>query len=151
MNNLEFVTKDKGPPGFWERFLSHIMLFGEDIFKVLFFRCQRCGECILSHTAFVCSQRCPKRIRNGPCAGTRDGGYCEVYPDKRCVWYLIYTRAARQQRLGLLQKLGYSPYFVKEAENSFLLVVGAFMTRKGADKQGIELQLEGIQNQIIKR
>lgn len=53
--------------------------------------------------------------------------------------------------LGLLQRLGYSPYFVKEAENSFLLVVGAFMTRKKADKQSLELQLEGIQNQIVKR
>ena len=53
--------------------------------------------------------------------------------------------------LGFLQRLGYSPYFVEEAENSFLLVVGAFMKRKGADKQGLELQLDGIQNQIIKR
>ena len=53
--------------------------------------------------------------------------------------------------MGLLKRLGYSPYFVKEAENSFLLVVGAFMTRKRADKQSIELQLEGVKNQIVKR
>ena len=52
---------------------------------------------------------------------------------------------------SLLQRLGYSPYFVKETENSFLLVVGAFMTRNKADMQGLELQLEGVPNQIIKR
>lgn len=57
------------------------------------FKCQRCGECVLSRTAFVCSQRCPKRLRNGACGGTRPGGFCEVYPERRCIWNAIYRRA----------------------------------------------------------
>lgn len=76
----------------------------EDIVKVPLFRCQRCGECILSHTAFICSQRCPKRIRNGPCGGTGEGGTCEVFPERKCVWYRIYHRAKRFGRLPLLYR-----------------------------------------------
>ena len=76
-----------------ENRISQLMLFFEDVVKVPLFRCQHCGECILSSTGFVCSQRCPKRLRNGPCGGTMEGGYCEVYPDRRCIWHLIYKRS----------------------------------------------------------
>lgn len=81
------------------------MLLAEDLVKVPFFRCQRCGECILSHTAFICSQRCPKRLRNGPCGGTGEGGSCEVYPERKCIWYLIYRRARRLKRIALLNRI----------------------------------------------
>ena len=50
-----------------------------------------------------------------------------------------------------IKKLGYSPYIVKTVENNFQLVVGAFMTKKGAEKQKIELESKGIKNQIIER
>jgi len=76
-----------------ERFLSAVGLIIENAIKVPFFRCQRCGECVLSHTAFICSQRCPKRLRNGACGGTRPGGRCEVYPERPCIWYAIYRRS----------------------------------------------------------
>src|SRR5512147_338245 len=75
-----------------ERRLSRFLLFLEDLVKVPLFHCQHCGECVLSSTAFICSQNCPKRLRNGPCGGTRDDGTCEVYPDRKCVWYRIYFR-----------------------------------------------------------
>lgn len=88
-----------------ENWISQVMLFFEDIVKVPLFRCQRCGECILSSTGFVCSQRCPKRLRNGPCGGTREGGYCEVYPDRRCIWHLIYKRSHLLKRVELLKKM----------------------------------------------
>jgi len=85
-----------------ERKLSRSLLFFEDIVKVPLFRCQRCGECILSSTAFICSQNCPKRLRNGPCGGTGEDGSCEVFPDKKCVWYRIYVRSRLLHRVSLL-------------------------------------------------
>jgi len=100
-----FVTLEKKRLDRKEKWLSRLMLFMEDIIKVPLFRCQRCGECILSHTGFICSQRCPKRMRNGPCGGTSPDGYCEVYPDLRCIWYKIYQRSRMFGRLSLLYHL----------------------------------------------
>jgi hypothetical protein len=85
-----------------ERFLSAFGLVIENAIKVPLFRCQRCGECVLSHTAFICSQRCPKRLRNGACGGTRPGGRCEVYPERACVWYAIYQRSRLLRRVPFL-------------------------------------------------
>jgi hypothetical protein len=101
----ELVTRGKGKPVRGEKFLSRCMLFFEDLVKVPLFRCQHCGECILSHTAFICSQRCPKRLRNGPCGGTGENGSCEVYPERKCIWYLIYRRAQILRRLSLLYRI----------------------------------------------
>ena len=53
--------------------------------------------------------------------------------------------------LSSIKKLGYSPYIVKTAENNFQLVVGSFMTKKGAVKQKLELETSGLRNQIIER
>lgn len=101
----ELTTRSAGPVSRRERALSKIMLFFEDCFKVPLFHCQHCGECILSHTGFVCSQRCPKRIRNGPCGGTSEGGRCEVYPERMCVWVLAWRRASLLGRIKLLYRV----------------------------------------------
>ncbi|NIM11630.1 MAG: hypothetical protein GTO45_06010 [Candidatus Aminicenantes bacterium] len=101
----DIATLRKSTPTGSEKILSRIMLFVEDIVKVTLFRCQHCGECLLSHTAFVCSQRCPKRLRNGPCGGTGENGTCEVYPQRKCIWYRIYKRARFLGRLSLLQRI----------------------------------------------
>ena len=85
----DIAALQKSIPTRSEKILSKIMLFFENMVKVPLFRCQRCGECLLSHTAFICSQRCPKRLRNGPCGGTGANGTCEVYPERKCTWYLI--------------------------------------------------------------
>jgi hypothetical protein len=74
----------------------------EDAVKKPLFGCKSCGQCVLSYNAFVCCMRCPKQIRNGPCGGTRENGTCEVYPDRPCIWHLIYRRA---KRLGWWRKL----------------------------------------------
>jgi cell division protein FtsN len=50
-----------------------------------------------------------------------------------------------------IKKLGYSPYIFKTTENNYQLVVGAFMTKKGAERQKLELEAIGVQNQIIMR
>lgn len=99
------VTRRKAAPSRAGTALSRILLFFEDLIKVPVFGCQHCGECLLSHTALICCQRCPKRMRNGPCGGTRANGHCEVYPERRCVWVRIHRRAARWGRLPLLNRL----------------------------------------------
>ena len=40
---------------------------------------------------------------------------------------------------------------LKRAANKLQLVVGAFVTREGAEKQKTELQSKGISNQIVRR
>ena len=88
-----------------DRCVSGFGLLLENVIKIPMFKCQRCGDCVLSHTAFICSQRCPKRLRNGACGGTRPGGHCEVYPDKRCVWHAIYARSWTLGRVAMLTEM----------------------------------------------
>lgn len=99
----DLVTKQNKAISKTERKLSRLLrIFFEDSFKVPVFKCQHCGECLLSSTAFTCSQRCPKRLRNGPCGGTGEGGRCEVYPDRPCIWYLIHKRSKMMHRMPFL-------------------------------------------------
>jgi cell division protein FtsN len=53
--------------------------------------------------------------------------------------------------LQRLKDLGYSPYVLKRAQNRFQLVVGAFITREGAETQKSELQSKGISNEVVHR
>jgi hypothetical protein len=99
------LTFDRPPISARERKFSHFILFFEDVVKVPLFHCQRCGECILSSTGFICCQNCPKRMRNGPCGGTGEDGSCEVYPEKKCVWLRIYDRSKLLNRISLLCKI----------------------------------------------
>lgn len=61
------------------------------------------------------------------------------------------TEEAMQDDISRLRKLGYSPYFLKTRNDRFKLVVGAFVTREGAETHSQELQSKGIQNSVIKR
>ena len=66
----------------------------EDPAKKLLLNCQKCGDCGIVHTAFLCPEsQCPKHIRNGACGGSLNG-QCEVFPDRRCIWYRAYNRLA---------------------------------------------------------
>jgi hypothetical protein len=58
---------------------------------------------------------------------------------------------AMQDDLSRLRKLGYSPYFLKTQNGRYKLVVGAFITKQGAENQSKELQSKGIPNKVIKR
>lgn len=103
-----------------ERRVSRFVRFFEDIVKVPLFGCQHCGECVLSSTAFICSQTCPKRLRNGPCGGTGEDGSCEVYPDRKCVWYRIYLRSRLLNRMSLLYKFNKIHNWSLEGTSSWL-------------------------------
>lgn len=92
--------------GFCERhpFLYKGVLLAENAVKKPVFKCQDCGQCVLSHNAFTCCMRCPKQIRNGPCGGTRPDGHCEVYPERHCIWWLIYERSKKLDRVHKLSQ-----------------------------------------------
>jgi cell division septation protein DedD len=67
---------------------------------------------------------------------------------------LIGTFAAEesmQADFSRLEKSGYSPYFLKAKSGQYKLVVGAFVTKEGAENLRKELQSKGIQNQVIMR
>ena len=94
----------KGLAEFIERhpLLFKGFLMAENLLKKPTMRCQSCGQCVLSYNGFTCCMRCPKQMRNGPCGGTRPDGKCEVYPDRPCIWFLIYERS---EKLGRGKKL----------------------------------------------
>lgn len=69
----------------------------ERAIKGLLFDCQMCGQCVLSSTGMSCSMNCPKNLRNGPCGGVREGGFCEVKPEMRCVWVEAFAGSQRMK------------------------------------------------------
>jgi hypothetical protein len=80
--------------------LERVMIWSEEVGKGAVFDCQMCGQCILHSTGMTCSMVCPKNLRNGPCGGVREAGYCEVKPEMRCVWTLAYERSLRMPEYG---------------------------------------------------
>lgn len=56
-----------------------------------------------------------------------------------------------QADLQQIKKLGYSPYFLKTQGGELKLVIGAFVTREGAENQQAELAANGIQSTVIFR
>lgn len=79
----------------------------EKVVKGLLFDCQMCGQCVLSSTGMSCPMNCPKSLRNGPCSGVRQDGFCEVIPEMKCVWVDALEGAARmkhgQGRIAVVQ------------------------------------------------
>ena len=71
--------------------------FAERVVKGVLFDCQMCGQCVLSSTGMSCPMNCPKQLRNGPCGGVREGGFCEVKPGMRCVWVEAWDGASRMK------------------------------------------------------
>lgn len=72
----------------------------ERVSKGAVFGCRMCGQCILRLTGMTCPMTCPKQLRNGPCGGVRAGGYCEVYPERRCIWTEAYERSRKMHTYG---------------------------------------------------
>ena len=77
----------------------HLIQLLEDPTKSLLLECKRCGDCAIHHVAFLCPEsQCPKHIRNGACGGSRNG-CCEVYPERKCVWFRAWERWAEAGQL----------------------------------------------------
>ena len=68
-------------------------------------RCAECGECMLAQTGGLCPiTLCAKGLVNGMCGGTGDDGSCEVSPERRCGWQMIYERLEALGRLDDLRR-----------------------------------------------
>lgn len=68
-------------------------------------RCAECGECMIAYTGGLCPiTLCAKGLVNGTCGGTQDDGSCEVSPERRCGWQLIYERLEKLGRLDDLKR-----------------------------------------------
>jgi len=68
-------------------------------------RCAQCGECMIAYTGGLCPiTLCAKSLVNGTCGGTQDDGSCEVSPERRCGWQLIYERLEALGRLDDLKR-----------------------------------------------
>lgn len=70
--------------------------------KRLLAGCRHCRCCRLPETEFVCPERCPKRLSNGPCGGVRHNGWCEAgnFP---CIHLKIWARAERRKECDALE------------------------------------------------
>ena len=63
-------------------------------------RCAECGDCMLAHTGGLCPiTLCSKSLVNGICGGTCDDKSCEVTPEMKCGWQMIYDRLEELGRL----------------------------------------------------
>ena len=80
--------------------VARVILPLEKVSKELVFDCRTCGQCILRLTGMTCPMTCPKLLRNGPCGGVRPGGYCEVYPERRCIWTDAFERSRKMKIYG---------------------------------------------------
>jgi len=76
----------------------------EHVSKRALFDCRECDDCALFEMYYLCPEsRCPKGQRIGPCGGSRIDGACEVFPQRACIWELVYWRAKNRGELGKLR------------------------------------------------
>ncbi len=76
-----------------------LMNLAEHPIKYLLLGCQQCGDCAIQHVGFLCPESgCPKHTRNGACGGSHHG-WCEVYADRRCVWFRAHNRLAAKGKV----------------------------------------------------
>jgi cell division septation protein DedD len=51
----------------------------------------------------------------------------------------------------LFSNLGYLPYAIEDQDQKYRLLIGAFVTKQGAEEQRQHLESKGIQSQVIRR
>jgi hypothetical protein len=61
------------------------------------------------------------------------------------------SEAEAKSMMHHLEKLQQSPYIIRHDSSTFQLFVGAFITKKGAEKEKIGLLSKGIPNKVIER
>jgi cell division septation protein DedD len=59
--------------------------------------------------------------------------------------------AAAREKVKEISDAGFSPYVIQREDGKYHLYVGAFYTKRGAERQYRELEAKGIKNQIVAR
>lgn len=115
--------------------LERPVVLVEKMSKGFLFDCKMCGQCVLSSTGMSCPMNCPKNVRNGPCGGVRDGGFCEVRPEMRCVWVEAWD-GAKTMKNGLERIRTVQPPINRElrGSSSWLRVIREKAAIKAAAK-----------------
>ena len=101
-------------PGIGEKigdFLRRFMFFQANnqapneryILKKLMAGCHACSACRLPQTMYICPEKCPKGLANGPCGGTRPGGGCELSTVRECVHLRIARHAILRNEADMLE------------------------------------------------
>jgi hypothetical protein len=106
----------------YERLEKPVALVEKTV-KGALFDCRMCGSCALSRTGMTCPMNCPKQLRNGPCGGVREGGFCEVKPEMRCVWSEAWIGAQRMKKGEAIKTYGPPVDRRLEGTSSWLRVV----------------------------
>lgn len=89
-------------------------------------RCNECGECMLGYTGGICPlTACSKGLINGQCGGASKGS-CEIYPEKKCGWELIYNRLKAVNRLDILDKIPEHKDYNKMVPEAAILLTSRF-------------------------
>ncbi len=71
--------------------------------KKLLAGCRGCSTCRLPLTMYVCPEKCPKGLANGPCGGSRPGGDCELAGQGECVHLRIARTAVWRNEVDMLE------------------------------------------------
>ena len=101
-------------PGIFEKlhyFISKSMFSKDDqltpdehrLFKKIFAGCSSCSYCRLPKMHYICPERCPKGLSNGPCGGSRIDGCCEI-SEKQCIHIKRTKLAASLNEIDILEE-----------------------------------------------
>lgn len=76
--------------------------------RAMFFGGCSCEIDELAETHYLCMEQCPKKLKNGPCGGSKPNGDCELQ-DKECVHGQRMRRAVWLNELNMLEENYLSP------------------------------------------
>lgn len=76
--------------------------------------CSACGECWIHLTGNLCMEKlCPKKMRNGPCGGAKDG-FCEVYDKRLCPFVILFRKEGEDVFINLIPPKDFSKILLQE-------------------------------------
>ena len=84
---------------------AHIFPASERLFTKKFLAgCRSCPSCRLPLTSFVCPERCPKKMANGPCGNVQVDGRC-IHTEKECIFAEMIRYAAEKNDFAAIEEI----------------------------------------------
>ena len=84
----------------------------------------------------------------------KEHGLANAQTKKTAYANLLGIYGTREELDPLIREIkdkGFSPYVIRNKDGEYNLLVGAFVTRTGAEEQGNRLKSEGIQGKVVER